>query len=47
MLPLALNVSFCQKLPVGVRTLFVIKEVPAVTPKVAPLHSAVNTMVEG
>ena len=36
MLPLALNVSFCQKLPLGVRTPFAIKEVPSVTPKVAP-----------
>ena len=36
MLPSALNVSFCQKLPLGVRTPFAIKEVPSVTPKVAP-----------
>ena len=36
MLPLALSVSFCQKLLLGVRTPFAIKEVPSVTPKVAP-----------
>ena len=46
-LPLALNISFCRKLPLSVRTQFSIKEVPSVTLKVAPLCSVVNTMVEG
>ena len=45
-LPLALNISFCRKLPLSVRTQFLIKEVPSVTLKVAPLCSVVNTMVK-
>ena len=45
-LPLALNISFCRKLPLSVRMQFPIKEVPSVTLKVAPSCSVVNTMVK-
>ena len=39
-LPLVLSISFCQKLPLSAKTPFAIKEVPSVTPKVAPWRSA-------